>query len=295
MKPTPVIIEVALNGATPKSKNPNTPKSVDELTADALECLSAGAHIVHQHDDLGGTSMLGGASGEQMAAQSAAFYRRVLAEVPDALLYPTSNWPGDIEARWNHQIKLCEDGLVRMAYVDPGSVNIGVTGDDGLPRVEGSLVYAHSYADIAWMMARSDELGLAPSIAIFEPGFLRVVRAYEDAERLPPGALVKLYFGERLPFGLRPTKTALDAYLELMHGSDLPWSVAVLGGDVIASGMAEMALEAGGHLRVGLEDYAGSSQPTNAELVREAVDLCKQAGRPVATRAEAHALLGIPQ
>jgi len=64
--------------------------------------------------------------------------------------------------------------------------------------------------------------------------------------------------------------------------------------------MARMALEAGGHLRVGHEDWAGPRQrpdgspvPTNAELVRAAVELCAQVGRPVATASEAGELLGI--
>ena len=54
----------------------------------------------------------------------------------------------------------------------------------------------------------------------------------------PPGAMVKLYFGGELEFGLRPTVTALEAYLELLEPSGLPWSVAVLGGDVVGCGLA---------------------------------------------------------
>ena len=50
--------------------------------------------------------------------------------------------------------------------------------------------------------------------------------------------MVKLYFGGELEFGLRPTVTALEAYLELLEPSGLPWSVAVLGGDVVGCGLA---------------------------------------------------------
>ena len=99
----PVIIEVALNGSRRKSCNAHVPVSVEELTADALACLAAGAQIVHQHDDLGRPGELGGATPARMAAQAAEFYRALYAQVPDALAYPTSNWPGDIEARWSHQ------------------------------------------------------------------------------------------------------------------------------------------------------------------------------------------------
>jgi 3-keto-5-aminohexanoate cleavage enzyme len=295
MEHRPVIIEVALNGSRRKAANPHVPITIDELLDDALACLEAGAQIVHQHDDLGAANApLGGASPEQMAAKSADFYRALYRAVPDALVYPTSNWPGPIQDRWKHQQILARDGLLRMAYVDPGSVNVGGWGKDGLPQIEGSLVYAHSYADTAWMMEQCRALGLAPNIAIFEPGFLRVVLAYEQAGVLPAGAFVKLYFSERLAFGFPPTRIALDAYRSLLAGSAMTWAVAVLGGDVLGSGMARWALQAGAHLRVGLEDYAGAGCPTNVELVKAATALCAEVGRPLASRAEAATILGLP-
>jgi uncharacterized protein (DUF849 family) len=121
------------------------------------------------------------------------------------------------------------------------------------------------------------------------------VRAYERAGRLPPGGFAKLYFGAGMTFGLPPTRTALAAYLELLDGSNLPWAAAVVGGDLVESGMARLALEAGGHLRIGLEDHAGPRQPSNQELVREAIAVCKTVGRPLATRAQVAEILGLPR
>jgi len=68
----------------------------------------------------------------------------------------------------------------------------------------------------------------------------------------------------------------------------------VLGGDVVECGLAQLALERGGHLRVGLEDYAGPRTPTNVELVEQAAALALRCGRGVASIAETHRLLGIP-
>ena len=45
----PVITEAAINGATPKTVNPNVPVTEDEIVADAPACFEAGAAIVHQH------------------------------------------------------------------------------------------------------------------------------------------------------------------------------------------------------------------------------------------------------
>jgi uncharacterized protein (DUF849 family) len=80
----------------------------------------------------------------------------------------------------------------------------------------------------------------------------------------------------------------------MLDGTSLPWSVAVLGGDVVGCGLATLALERGGHVRVGLEDYAGEKTPSNEALVEQAVELISTEGRRVATPAETLELLGIP-
>jgi uncharacterized protein (DUF849 family) len=75
--------------------------------------------------------------------------------------------------------------------------------------------------------------------------------------------------------------------------SGLAWSVAVPGGDVGATPLARLAIERGGHVRVGLEDFAGPRQPSNAELVREIVAIAREVGRPVATCDQAREILGL--
>lgn len=286
----PVILEVAVNGAARRERNPHVPISPAEIAEVALECLAQGAQIVHQHDDIGPA----GATPERMAELGLAAYQPVLARYPDAVLYPTTNWGGKRhEERWGHHFPLVEKGVLRMAYVDPGSLNIGGLDRDGLPS--DGILYANELAFIRWKFEQCARLRLGPNMALFEPGFVRVVRAYERAGRLPAGAFAKFYFGDGMTFGLPPTRAALAAYLELLEGSAVPWAAAVIGGDLVGSGMARLALEAGGHLRVGLEDFGGKRSPSNQELVREAVALCAQVGRPLATRAQAAEILGLPR
>src|ERR1700722_19804265 len=52
----PAIIEVAINGVTTKERNPNVPRTPDEIATDALACFEAGAAIIHNHIDLTGIS-----------------------------------------------------------------------------------------------------------------------------------------------------------------------------------------------------------------------------------------------
>ena len=61
--------------------------------------------------------------------------------------------------------------------------------------------------------------------------------------------MLRFYFGGReaeadggFTFGLAPTERALDAYLELLGDCPLPWSVTVVGGDLFATDLPELAL-----------------------------------------------------
>ena len=143
-----------------------------------------------------------------------------------------------------------------------------------------------------------------PQLAIYEPGFLQCVLTYHRAGRLPAGAMVKLYFGGEwgmwarargVTFGLPPTATRCSPYLDMLEGTDLPWSVSVWGGDLMATPVARLALERGGHLHVGLEEHFDpDAKPTNVELVEQAVALTASVGRPLATTADAISLLDLP-
>ena len=119
--------------------------------------------------------------------------------------------------------------------------------------------------------------------------------AYQRAGKLPRGAMIKFYFGaDTMPFGLPPTAKALEAYLEMIEGSGLPWLVSSFGDDCVGCGIAEEAIKRGGHVQVGLEPYVGPGTPTNVELVEEVAALAAKYHRPLATPAQAAKLLDLP-
>jgi len=81
----------------------------------------------------------------------------------------------------------------------------------------------------------------------------------------------------------------------MLDGCPVPWAFSIAGADVVASDIAPIALKAGGHLHIGLEFFGGDVQmPTNRELVEEAVELCGEVSRPVATSGQAAQLLDLP-
>jgi len=290
----PVIIEAAINGVTSKEKNPHVPREPGEVTADALACMEAGASIIHSHhDDMG-------AHGDVIAREYLAAWRPVLAEHPDALWYPTLGFVADVEQKLSHMEIIAAEIPVPMCAVDPGSTNIGFPGEDGLPS---GVVYANSYDDVRYGFGLCERLGMAPALAIYEPTFLRTVTSYYHAKKLPVGAMAKLYFGgdyglfateAGVSFGMPPTENGLAAYLDLLEGTDIPWSVSVWGGDLMDTPIARMAIERGGHLHVGLEEhFHPDRKPTNVELVRQAVELADRCGRAVAGRRATADILGL--
>jgi uncharacterized protein (DUF849 family) len=296
---TPVIIEAAVNGF-PISPNQNRPFGPEAVAADALRCIEAGAAIIHTHVDPGDTRKPANETAEHYLAQ----FSRILAARPDALVYPTVGSGDTIADRMAHHEALVESCGLRIGLIDPGSLNLTTADAEGLPSTDG-IVYANSPADIHYIFGLLARLQLGPSMAIYEPTFLRYALSFQRAGKLPPGSLAKFYFGEDFgpsglgqasySFGLPPRPWALDAYLKLLEGYDLPWAVTVLGGDVTEHGLARYALEKGGHVRVGLEDYAGPNTPSNLELVEQVVKLASEVGRPVATPDEAAAILGLPR
>ena len=234
----PVLIEVALNGATRPEVNPHVPQTQERLVEDALACIEAGATIVHTHaPDIS----VGGRAGADLYL---AHFRPILERHPDVVVYPTLVFAAGIEDKTSHIPFLVEEMGLRMGFVDPGSLDLGPTDDDGVPHAAG-IVYANSFADIAYKYALCERLGLGPGMAIFEPGFLRVAMAYCKAGRMPRGAFLRFYLGGTssyrgegkvdLLFGLPPTPASLDTYVDMLEAEGVrrPWSVAVVSGDTL--------------------------------------------------------------
>jgi uncharacterized protein (DUF849 family) len=294
-KPAPAIIECAINGGTSAEKNPNVPRKPAEIVADTFRALDAGAALIHAHNS---DYQL---AGEAAAADYLAAWKPILAQRPGTLWYPTLSSGRGSKEMLSHIEPILREVPLRFSVVDPGSTNLGSPDADGLPA---GMIYANSYADIRYSFELCARLRLAPSLAIYEPGFMQTVLAYHRAGRLPRGAMVKFYFGgpygliatrPGCTFGLPPTRNALLAYLDMIEGTGLPWSVSVWGGDLMQTPIAQLALERGGHLHVGIEEfYSPERSPTNQELVREAAQLVARVGRPLADPATAARILDLP-
>lgn len=289
-----VILELAINGETRKARNPHVPRSPQEIAAEGIACLAGGAGMLHNHID---DPFL---SGQAAADEYAQGWSPILANDPGAILCPTMAAGSDLAGRISHFAACARDHGARMAPLDPGSMNMPLSGGSAITA--NMLSYVNSYEWIASVLKALCSLRLGASIGIYEPGFLRAAVAFHRAGKLPPGSFVKLYFfggrnyfdgTECVGFGLEPSPNALEAYLEIIGNSGMPWAAAVVGGCVFTSGIAKLALERGGHIRLGLEDFAGERTPPNLELLGEVVSLARALGRRPAGSKGTARILGL--
>ena len=283
-----VVIEAAITPLRWKAPA----QTAEAMIADARACIEAGAGIVHHHHDMR-------LNEDEAVDQLRTVAAGIQASHPGTLVY-TDYLTGKRAWEENAHLRpLAGEGLLTMFAIDPGITTFASYDSDGLPTrtyLDGlHLDEAHE------MVTFSKEHGVPISLGVFEPGHLRWIMAYEQRAGFSPGTIVKLYFGgthavdrvdtPAINFGLPATAAALDVYLSMMAGSDLPWITSLFGDPVLDSPLAEATLERGGHLRVGIEDAAGRSERSNPEMVRDAVALAEQAGRRVVTGTDALAAL----
>ena len=294
----PVILECAINGSTTKARNPGAPETVKEHTAEIIQCLDAGATIIHSHSNRPNPD-------PKVAAR---FYmdsfRPAWKKHPHAILYATANfdpkvyhqtrkvWPGEVQC--GHHRLLAEAGLANMVLLDTGVAPQAVLDKQGVPGPDSSFFwYGFWPEDIRYILKVCEDLGTGASVSVFEPGWMKNAIAMARAGTLPRGSKLNIYFASDAYAGFAPPiPEALELYLKMMEGLDLKWSVGNIGEpSIMDTPLARMALERGGSFRVGLEDWG--TGPSNVEQIERAKKLIAEVGRPVVTGSDAIEYLDI--
>ena len=285
-----VIIESAINGNALRKLNPHIPYTPEEIANDAIATCKAGAALIHFHvrDPETGKWV-------QDVPYYAEVYRRARA-ASKALLWPTFPTDGDGQKRFSHFIELSKDPATKpdLGAGDMGSVNLVSYNPQSKKIQDENFIYCNSYTTIRYFLENSRELGLRPTLQIFDASFLRAALVFLEQGVLTEPLLLKFYLGgAELPFGLPPTLKSLEAYLDMLKGVRVNWFGATLGGDNLP--LVPVIVSLGGHVRIGLEDYqyAREGQLTNPQIVERAVTTIRAMGHEVATPDEARKILEV--
>lgn len=290
-----LIIDARLNEYTFREPNPNIPFSPEEIARDAASCREAGASIVHYHardPETGAPS-----TDRLLYAETARLIRRAC----DAIIMPTlgANSVTDLDERISHLEFMAKDSASRadLAPLDLASISLGIW-KEGMAAVAGDdLVYYNSVGALKSLAARARAVGATPMAAIWNVGSLRILEAFVRTGVLPQTIFAELFTTEGgLIAGHPGTRRGLQALIDFVPESvDCVWAAACYGANALD--LVEMAIEQGGHVAIGLGDYAypelGNGKPTNAQVIAAVVEIARRKGRAVATPDEARARLGL--
>ncbi|MBV1876997.1 MAG: 3-keto-5-aminohexanoate cleavage protein [Pseudomonadales bacterium] len=282
-----VWIEVALNGSLPRSLQPNIPVSAEEVIEDGINCVKAGAAILHLHARDPDTGLQN---------DNPDVYQTILEGIraeTDAVVYPTM--PVHLYAGWTDRYQSAAElgrrGLLEWAVVDPGSLNLNGY-DFNTKKLRGKgILYTNTDAEIRRGMMLSEQYQFHAEYACFEPGFIRLGAAMHKAYPAAPMPIYSFRFAQDLTFGLPPEEWALDAMLKLLalEAPGAPWMAACMGGNMTK--LVKAAVARGGHVRTGLEDAPVHSKATNVSLVQACVDTIQGVGAEPATGTDVRAAL----
>ena len=272
--PDPCIISVAITGSVPRKKdNPAVPISISEQIESTHAAFEAGAALVHVHvrDE-----------NENSASdvwRFEALRDGIRKHCSDIIIQFSTGGRGRALDQRGAMLSLQPD----MASLATGSVNFP------------TIVYENPPDFVRTLAASMRDLHVKPEIEVFDLAML-----YNTADLVAEGLLLPPPHVQFV-FGVKHALPALREILEfevtqlrrLLPGAT--WTAAGIGRHQLE--VNHWALEMGGHCRTGLEDNIRWDKSTlaesNTQLVRRVASLCADYARPVATAAQARAMLGL--
>lgn len=270
----PCIICVAITGSLPtKENNPAVPITVAEQIESTHEAFEAGASIAHCHvrDDDGKPT-----SDPERFAQ---LMEGLQQHCPGLIIQlSTGGRSGAGKARGG------------MLSLRPDMASLSV-GSNNFP----TRVYENPPDLVDWLASEMLTYKVKPEIEAFDLSHIVQAATMQRDGRLNAPLYVQFVMGVKN--AMPADEKILDFYIETLKrlAPDAEWCAAGIGPAQIT--INEWAISKGGHTRTGLEDNVridrATLAPSNAALVRRAVELCKMHNRPVATWLQARQILSL--
>jgi uncharacterized protein (DUF849 family) len=271
----PCIICVAITGSLPtKENNPAVPITISEQLESTHEAFEAGAAIVHAHvrnDDQTPSS-----DPEKFARLKEGLEKHCPGMI---IQFSTGGRSGAGQARGG------------MLSLRPDMASLSV-GSNNFP----TRVYENPPDLVDWLAAEMLTYDVKPEIEAFDLSHIFKAREMADKGQLAGTPYVQFVMGVKNAMPV--DREVFEFYVHTVHrlfGKDAPWCAAGIGAQQIT--LNEWAIAAGGHARTGLEDNMRLDRerlaPSNAALVRRAVEICEKHARPVATWQQARQILGL--
>ena len=271
----PCIICVAITGSVAtKDNNPAVPITISEQVESVHESFETGATIAHCHvrNDDGSPS----SDPEKFGRLKEGLEKHCPGMI---LQFSTGGRSGAGTAR---------GGMIPLAP-DMASLSVG---SNNFP----TRVYENPPELVDWLASEMRNYDVNPEVEAFDLSHIHQAAAMNRDGRIPGKLYVQFVMGVKNAMPV--DRDVFDYYIRTMErlAPEAEWCAAGIGRFQIV--VNEWSIAAGGHTRTGLEDNvrldANTLAPSNAALVRRAVELCETYERPVATWQQAREILERP-
>ncbi len=282
------VLTCALTGVLTDPRQHPVPVTPAQMAASAKEAYDAGASIMHIHFRRQEPGMGHLPSWEPEVAASIVDAVRaacpgVVVNMSTGVVGPDISGPAACMRRLRPEIAACNAGTLNYLKT----------------RADGSwawppMVFDNPVEKVKAFLAVMEETGAMPEFECFDVGIVRSVGLYVEnglARRPDYNFVVGVASGMPADVDLLPL------LLEYKLPSST-WQVTAIGRQEVWA-MHQRAAELGGALRTGLEDTfylpSGERARGNGELVEALARCARNAGREVASPAEARAIFGIAE
>jgi len=271
----PCIICVAITGSLPKKENnPAVPVTVAEQVESTQAAFEAGASLVHAH--VRNNDQSPSSDPEKFARLKEGLEKHCPGMI---LQFSTGGRSGAGAARGG------------MIPLEPDMASLSV-GSNNFP----TRVYENPPDLVDWLASEMRDHHVKPEIEAFDLSHIHQAVAMNRDGRIPGNLYVQFVMGVKNAMPV--DRDVFDYYIKTVKrlAPDAEWCAAGIGQHQIT--LNEWCISSGGHTRTGLEDNIrldrNTLAPSNAALVRRAVELCEKYERPVATWRQAREILDLP-
>jgi 3-keto-5-aminohexanoate cleavage enzyme len=284
MNHDPVVVTCAISGAVANREQcPAIPYTPQEYAAEARRIVDEGGAMIHIH------ARTPDGRPSHAVEDFRAITEAIRAEVDDVIVNFST---GTIGVPVEHRIAYLRELRPDVGALNMGSMNYAKYS----PRRKDFVfkaVFENSFDTIIALLEAMNESGIRPEHECFDSGHLANLDPLLDMGLLRPPLQVSCVLG--VTGGIRPTARNLAHMAEQVP--DVPHRWSVIGIARGQWGLIAAALALGGDVRVGLEDNFylpdGTMARSNGDLVAKARAMAQDAGRRVASVAEARELLGL--
>ena len=283
----PVIISNSISGVIAnRDQCPAIPYTPDEYAAEARRAVDEGASQIHIH------ARTPDGTPSYEIEDFRAITEAIRAEVGDVIInYSTGALGVPISKRIEYLRELKPD----VAALNMSSMNYAKYSRRRKDFVF-KAVFENSFDTIIEFITAMNEIGIQPEHECFDAGHVANLDPLIDMGLLDGPLQISLVMG--VTGGIRPTPRNVEVMADqIPGGSEGPNNWQTIGISRDQWKLLGAAVVLGGNVRAGVEDNLylpdGSMARSNGDLVGKARQIVEDAGRRVATVAEARELLGL--